>query len=336
MENIKLGLEIEFRNGSNMSKYDLARYLSNATDIEVEDQGYNHNTQSVWKLVTDASADLELVSPILKFPQDLPVIKTMLDTLSSIDGVTVNRSCGVHVHVSWLGMEINHVKNIVKRYCDNESKIDAFMPESRRGNMNTYTKSLDDDTYMKNRIADAKNFQQLPSSYHDRFYKVNVTSFAKYGTIEFRHHSGTLDSTKVTNWIYFLVGFCQASKSVAKSFTTNFKAKGRKVFKEIRQQVELAGGKMVWAGNAPDQELGHQGKWNILDANGNVVKTFFNIELDRFYVPNTRTLNQDFISEFGALFPSSAQQLSLFSNVPTDAAKFLKDRAVALSGTQLD
>ena len=78
MENIKLGLEIEFRNGSNMSKYDLARYLSNATDIEVEDQGYNHNTQSVWKLVTDASADLELVSPILKFYKTYQLSKLCL------------------------------------------------------------------------------------------------------------------------------------------------------------------------------------------------------------------------------------------------------------------
>ena len=336
MENIKLGLEIEFINRSNLTQWDIAQHLKMQTGIDVKREDYNHSTKSYWKLITDSSADLELVSPVLKFPQDLPKIKAMLDTLSDMDGIKVTRSCGVHVHISWLGMEINHVKNIVKRYCENESKIDAFMPESRRGNMNVYTKSLDDDTYMKNRIADATNFQQLPSSYHDRFYKVNVTSFAKYGTIEFRHHSGTLDSAKVTNWIYFLVGFCQASKNVAKSFTTTFKAKGRKVFKEIRQQVEQAGGKMVWAGNAPDQELGHQGKWNILDANGNVVKTFFNIELDRFYVPNTRTLNQDFITEFGALFPSSAQQLSLFSNVPSDAAKFLKDRAVALSGTQLD
>lgn len=37
--------------------------------------------------------------------------------------------------------------------------------------------------------------------------QVNFTSLAKYGTIEFRQHEGTVDAKETLSWVDFLVQF---------------------------------------------------------------------------------------------------------------------------------
>jgi hypothetical protein len=41
-----------------------------------------------------------------------------------------------------------------------------------------------------------------------RYSKLNLQSYRVHRTIEFRHHAGSTDATKVTNWVRFLLDFC--------------------------------------------------------------------------------------------------------------------------------
>lgn len=124
-------------------------------------------------------------------------------------GADINRSCGLHVHIDAANLTGADVAKIVLRYGRFESRIDAFMPPSRRENTNTYTKT----------VSNIRGFSSLDKAaivreVGDRYKKVNVLAISKHGTIEFRHHSGTVNATKIVNWIKFLQQFVDASCSI--------------------------------------------------------------------------------------------------------------------------
>jgi hypothetical protein len=48
-----------------------------------------------------------------------------------------------------------------------------------------------------------------------RYFKVNLQALRVHGTVEFRQHSGTVDGTKVENWVRFLLGFVERSIEIS-------------------------------------------------------------------------------------------------------------------------
>jgi hypothetical protein len=45
-----------------------------------------------------------------------------------------------------------------------------------------------------------------------RYRKLNLISLTRYGTVEFRQHSGTVDADKVSNWVRVCVAFVERTK----------------------------------------------------------------------------------------------------------------------------
>jgi hypothetical protein len=135
--NHKFGIEIE---AFNVGMSQLATALR-AAGINVEVENYNHTNRNHWKIVTDGSIQgeraFELVSPVLKGEAGIAQVKKVCDVLESI-GAKVNKSCGMHVHFDARQMQINDWRNLYKNYIILENEIDAIMPASRRGNVNTY------------------------------------------------------------------------------------------------------------------------------------------------------------------------------------------------------
>ena len=84
------------------------------------------------------------------------------------------------------------------------------MPNSRRGDNNTYCKSIRN---LAPRLSRATTIQSLARVQSGRYFKVNLQSFLCHGTIEFRQHSGTVNPAKICNWIEFLDSFIESSKS---------------------------------------------------------------------------------------------------------------------------
>lgn len=81
------------------------------------------------------------------------------------------------------------------------------MPPSRRGNANTYCKSM---VGLRPR---GTNVREMVASISDRYRKVNLQAYVKHGTVEFRHHSGSCNPTKVMNWVRFVTQFVEASRT---------------------------------------------------------------------------------------------------------------------------
>lgn len=92
--------------------------------------------------------------------------------------------------------------------------IDSFMPLSRRGESNTYCKSLRING-AETIINQATSLQQIRVNlvHSSRYYKINCESYWRHSTIEFRQHSGTIEYAKISNWILFLARLINFSKT---------------------------------------------------------------------------------------------------------------------------
>ena len=49
---------------------------------------------------------------------------------------------------------------------------------------------------------------------NDRYYGTNLCALQKYGTIEFRYHSGTVDAEKIIAWVRILNAIVSCVRSV--------------------------------------------------------------------------------------------------------------------------
>ena len=184
-----------------------------AVGIQVENEHRNHDTKPHWKIVPDGSVSdgFEVVSPILKGDAGLTQAQIAARALEDA-GAYANKSCGYHVHFDSSELGVNVMKQIIRRYAKHEAEIDAFMPPSRRGNENQYCRSL--APMLTDDFENASTPQQLAHAQNSRYYKINLQSYQRYGTIEFRHHSGTVNAAKITNWICFLYEFIEESRKV--------------------------------------------------------------------------------------------------------------------------
>src|SRR5690625_2847334 len=202
-EHKTIGIEIEF---FGVHKDTVITALRRA-GIEVAWMGYTHRVVRHWKLVTDVSVTgagtgvgkgLELVSPPLTEAQMTVELKVVCEVLEQI-GAKVDRTCGVHVHHDIDDLTVENVKNIYKIYDKHELAIEAIIPRSRRGfSMNRYCRKITGE--LLDRVLSFNTIKGIAKN-TDRYYTINMQSYVKYGTVEFRQHSGSTDYTKLINWI---------------------------------------------------------------------------------------------------------------------------------------
>lgn len=166
-----------------------------------------------WKVVGDSSVTgdypFEIVSPILKGQEGLNQLKTACLALSGLN-VKINKSCGLHVHFDASTIGGAQLQNLLINYIRYEPIIDSLMAPSRRANNNTYCKSL--ISHESNILTLEPTKANLTNAISNRYYKVNLQSLARHGSIEFRQHAGTVNYTKIENWILFLHNLIHYSK----------------------------------------------------------------------------------------------------------------------------
>lgn len=188
-----------------------------AKGVNIQDEHYNHTDHKThYKIVSDASIlgsnPAEIVSPILEGKSGLNSLKIVCDTLNEI-GARVNRTCGVHVHLDAKNMTIEHWRNLYINYARLENIIDSFMPQSRRANNNSYCRSIALMPRLEATILHCENSEQIRSYFASRYYKVNIESLRRHGTVEFRQHSGSIDFEKISMWLTFLQKLLAYSKN---------------------------------------------------------------------------------------------------------------------------
>ena len=201
---LTFGVEIEILNTIDRSA--IATALQ-AEGISAASESYNHRTTTWWKVITDASCGLEVVSPILSGEQGLNELKKVCEVLTRV-GCEVDKSCGIHVHIGADALGVGRVKSVIKRWLTNEAQnLDSIQPPSRRGTNNPYCQPLA-NTMRTHLIDNCFNIEDLANIQSTRYSKLNLQSYRTHRTIEFRHHAGSTDSTEITNWVKFLLDFC--------------------------------------------------------------------------------------------------------------------------------
>lgn len=213
---LKFGVEIEF--------FGVTREVVEAAlrrvGISAETENYNHNTRGHWKLVTDASVNStgcgqgvgnELVSPVLYGEDGLKELELACKVLGEV-GAKVDKTCGVHVHHDINGYNLQQIKNIYVIYARSNKAIDAMLPKSRRTeNRPRFCKPMDEE-YIQ-RVNSCNSIDQLKMRLGDRYYTVNFCSYVKYGTVEFRQHSGSVEFSKIGAWVQLTHRICEAAKT---------------------------------------------------------------------------------------------------------------------------
>lgn len=194
---LKFGVEIEIIEG-NYTRAQIAQAIR-AKGIEAYEEGYNHTTRSYWKVITDSSCGYEVVSPVLYGEEGLHQLEKVCEALNEV-GCNVDVRCGLHVHHDIGDLSLEQIKNIFRLYYKHAQAIEQILPKSRRVGARGYAKPLD-EWFMENLVERAETISDLDSRISSRYWALNFTSYAKYGTIEFRQHSGTTEYDKIKNWV---------------------------------------------------------------------------------------------------------------------------------------
>lgn len=212
------GVEIE---AYNVNKTSLKNTL-NELGINIVEEYYNHDTRGHWKIVRDASISghnaCEIVSPVLKGADGLEQLKKVCIALNKI-GAKINKSCGLHIHLGVSDYDTDNFKNLLKSYINVENEVDKMMPATRRGNTNKYCRSMKMNKtaiLMKRKIDEATGIENLADSVFSggRYFKVNIQCYRRQKTIEFRQHSGSVQYSKIKNWILICARMVDYAKKI--------------------------------------------------------------------------------------------------------------------------
>lgn len=232
----KFGIEIEFL-GMGSCTGSIAHNLGVKRGLPVEECG--GEVSDVWLVKEDGSVEddgvycewdddgdghqcgdcdncymakgAEIVSPPMYYNQDsLDEIKLILAALNKAGGY-VNETCGLHVHVDasflheyTLEDKRRFFKHIRSLYAKYEDAFDARIHSNRRKDRNHYCRTM--------KWADCDPRDSNVAYDSSRYVKLNTHSFTQHGTIEFRHHHGTLKSDEVINWVKTCLIFIQYAR----------------------------------------------------------------------------------------------------------------------------
>lgn len=188
---------------------------ANNAGLNVQYESYNHvDGHAYYKFVRDASLDsrddaIECVSPILTGVNGKASLRNMCLALNRA-GASVNRACGLHVHIGAKNITDSQYVNTFVNYLMLEPLIDSFMAPSRRNN--TYAESLVEHAEPL-KACNTPNDVYYNALHMSRYHKVNPASWRTHKTIEFRQHGGTTDFDKISNWVAFCGKLVLWSKS---------------------------------------------------------------------------------------------------------------------------
>jgi len=183
-------------------------------NIVCENAGYTHTVMNTWKVVPDGSVSngCEVVSPPLRGNDGLDEVRSVMKVLRDA-GARINVSCGMHIHIGVDGyLSQDEQARLIVAHQMWQPAFDALLTERRvkdgrwakkRSAMQAQTLSEQWRTMLPNQISRNSN----------RYAALNVNSFHKYGTFEFRSHHGSLNGKNATAWIALHLAFIEAVKA---------------------------------------------------------------------------------------------------------------------------
>lgn len=174
----------------------------------------------------------------------------------------VDKTCGLHIHLDTSDMAGNfeRIRNTMLFYLYFEPVIYSYLPFSRR--TNRYCMPLA-QFYHEDEIIGCDTVEQLEKIWYreqekgiiddrkknkydtTRYAGVNMHSMLSNGHIEIRHHSGTIDYTKIKNWITLHLAILDKAQRIPLSelvkikFILDLKQRQAKMFEFLKLDKTL-------------------------------------------------------------------------------------------------
>lgn len=223
-KSVRWGVELE---GYGLTWGDVCNIVMDVTDdvCFVAERMYGNPLN--WIVCHDGSIQgqrpFELKSPAFSGEEEgFSKLKSITRALRKA-GAAVNTSCGLHVHqeASYILKAIGNNKRFVAlaahmTYAVLESVLDSCVPASRRGNANQQCITMKNEITREllKRMAEFPNVEAITKivpindvlslDRHGTTHHIKLntlTALQKHWTLEYRHHSGTLQASKIIPWI---------------------------------------------------------------------------------------------------------------------------------------
>jgi hypothetical protein len=153
-----------------------------------------------WQCKPDGTAgvDAEAVSPILNdgsLNESLTAARALLRA-----GATVNKKTGYHIHIGADHYGTDGIAALVRNWYTAADAIGALVAPSRLNNhfcQHTLPESLVESW------AESIRNGRIDNAGQGRYRSLNLDSYQRHGTVEFRLHHGTLNGKKIQAWAEF-------------------------------------------------------------------------------------------------------------------------------------
>jgi hypothetical protein len=183
-----------------------------------------------WKVEDDDSLQVpadqraELVSPVL-VESDLELLMRVVEELRAT-GATVNRHCGVHVHIGAAACAVEHLNKAIDILIELEPVVIARMlgiHEERK----RFAPLMSNDFIERFRNNRPRTHEDLllmwaGPDYNERrrrdrydiarYNGFNLHSYAYRGTVEFRYFNGTVDAKRVAEYVKLCLGVAERAE----------------------------------------------------------------------------------------------------------------------------
>lgn len=233
-------------------------------EIELENiHYYNHNPiypniYTFWKTVEDGSLR-EGTEFIFKEPMVGANISEALRVLSEFlskykkngKGVQVSDRCSVHVHLDIRDLTNDELTNLILIYIFVERLLFHYINPTRA--KNNYCRPLTDSSFkfIMGKISECNKYDHpnsriinLVTAECDKYSALNILPIYNYGSVEFRHHHGTTDTSQIKKWINIILAIKNCARSV--SIETLIKSYESSGFGEVLHEI--------FAGTSIDEE----------------------------------------------------------------------------------
>lgn len=239
MSDLKFGVEMEFMvppKYLGQEFHGLLKYFGSQKKLDFRTR-YNECRTKYWHVHHDGSLydsvweddreirtkqpdpmeGAEISSPILQGRKGFNELKKVCNLLKS-NGCTVNRTCGLHVHIDTSNFTQEEKFAIIARYTHLSKAIDNLVSENRREDNNRYTQNHPMNGYVVDfYFRYIKNEAYWDYSSHN--HKIEIST--RWPTVEFRHHQGSIDYDEIASWVNFCMNFTNQSVKMYRKFARN-------------------------------------------------------------------------------------------------------------------
>ena len=171
-------------------KYGIELETSESRDYE----SISHDT--TWGAKTDGSTDgMEFVSPVLYGDKGFETVDKICAIAKQLKW-ELDYTTGMHLHMDMSEESDENLFKILIAFHLTYEMWASFVPSSRKRN-----RYCDPHNFTLSEIMEEEHFGQFLRKYGKKYEWLSINSYKFHKTFESRIHTGTLNPTKIKNWV---------------------------------------------------------------------------------------------------------------------------------------